>query len=370
MNTKQFSIFSLPITHTLLLITLTICATIFATLFHHMYALASFYAIGTCIAFYKKDNSLIATTLCLLFFSFITTSRINQQFARYKSDQAWLHKPVTIEGVVTSISTSSLTKDQTTITLCTTSIQNNKKQLLSKQKNISLFAPSKLCTQVKESQQIKISYIKLEQPYHDSEYQRYLLKEGIWAIAHCTNHGIEIIKEQNPTIQSTYLRTMHNALSSTAKTLFDPLFLGKKEKNLHALDIQHRSMYWGASHHMARSGVHLSVLFGLLMLLFHYASIAHWLRYIISATILLIYAYISFSSISFLRALFMILLHIICKLFKKIPSTLHILTLTTIATLLYNPMQILFLDFQLSFGITYILIWLFLVKEHKTIAFL
>ena len=120
---------------------------------------------------------------------------------------------------------------------------------------------------------------------------------------------------------------------------------------------------------MARSGAHLAILFGLIMLILHYSQFAYIYRYILCIFLLSGYAIISQSSISFLRALFMILMHIVSKIFKKIPSSLHTLTVTTLATLFYNPMQLFFLDFQLSFGITYIIVWLFNIKNSKTIAF-
>lgn len=364
MYKKSFS--SLHLTHILLIFVIVICATIVTTLFHYTQALATLYIVGAGIIFYNKDNSLTTLFICSLIFSFLIVSRINQQYAQYSSHQTWLHKPVTIEGIITSVHASSLHKEQTTITIQTIFIHYKNRTLFEK-KTISLFFPNNYSQHFQEYQHIKIHNVNLEQPAHESDYQRYLIKEGVWAIAHCNNHVPEITQEASLSLQKTYLKQMYNALIPTT-SLFNPLFLGKKEKSKQALNIQHQSVYWGAAHHMARSGIHLGVLFGLFMIFFHYINITNWMRYILSATILLLYAYVSISSISFLRALCMIFLHIICKLLKRMPSTLHILTLTTIATLLHNPMQLLFLDFQLSFGITYILIWLFLTKNNKTIA--
>ncbi len=368
MNTLLQQLFSIPITHTLFLLTITTIATIVATTQHYLMTL--FIAFGTiCIyAIYKNRISLLLYVVCISIFSLLAIARVQDQIDRYRSDQSFLKIPVTVQGTIEQINQSTLIKDQTNLIIKTDLISNKNRTLLH-QKKVSLFFPTEQIKNVQEYSSITICNIKLEQAKPGSDYERYLIKEGFWAVAHCTPSTPYTLQSCNLHLDQKILLSFKKQLNALSSSLFDPLFLGKKEKTIENISIQHKSIYWGIAHHMARSGAHLAILFGLLMLLLHYTQLPYFFRYGISIFLLIGYAIISQASISFLRALFMILLHIIGKLCNHIPSSLHTLTVTTLATLLYNPMQLFFLDFQLSFGITYIIIWLFNIKNSKTIAF-
>ena len=220
-----------------------------------------------------------------------------------------------------------------------------------------------------EGQTLTIFKAILQQPETDCDYHTYLLKEGIWATTFITSQKILISNYHNRSWFAQCSSKFCALLQKSTINLFNPLFLGKREKSIDSISIQHQSLYWGIAHHMARSGIHLVTLFGLFMALFHYARIKHFYRYIIGAALMLVYFEISISSISFLRALCMIMLQIISKIHKFQYSSVHALTLTTLFMVAYNPWYILFLDFQLSFGITAVIIWLFQAKWAKTVAF-
>lgn len=162
---------------------------------------------------------------------------------------------------------------------------------------------------------------------------------------------------------------LQKSLTGDTLKLFNALFLGIKEKSKEGLILQHNSIYWGAAHHMARSGIHLAILFALIMFFFLYIPIRYIYKYWFIMIALAGYTAISNPTISFIRALIMIIAHILCKLLNHKASSLHIITLATTATLLCNPLQLFFLDFQLSFGITYIIVWLFYIKKKQTIVF-
>lgn len=368
MNKSKQSILSIPLTHTLLLVTLTTVLTIFATVKQYMLPLASFYVIIIGYTFYKNATSLLIPLLCIITSSLLIMTSINHQYASYKSDQSFLKNRVIIKGTIEQISHSTLTRDQTYFIIKTQAIFNRKNSLYAPKK-ICVFLPGDLSEKMQESDEVTIYEIQLEQPSSDSDYQRYLIKEGFWAAAHGTKYTQYSIKKKPMSLQRKIVTLFQQQIHKKAASLFDPLFLGKKEKTIENLEIQHKSTYWGIAHHMARSGAHLAILFGLIMLLLHYTQFAYLYRYTLCIFLLVGYALISQSSISFLRALCMILLHISTKIFGGVPSSLHTLTLTTLIVLFCNPMQLFFLDFQLSFGITYIIIWLFNIKNSKTIAF-
>lgn len=368
MNNSKQPFFPIPLTHLLILTTISTAITIIATIEQHMLLLMSCYLIGIGHVIYKKTTSHLIILLCMITSSLLITARINYQYASYKSDQSFLKNQATIQGTVEQINHSSLIKNQSTIFIATNLI-STKKNTLKKSKKICVFLPTDHAQQIQESDFITFFEIQLEQPTKENDYQRYLVKEGIWAIAHGTKYTRYSTKKSAPSLQQKILSSFYQKIHHNAISLFDPLFLGKKEKNITNLNIQHQSAYWGIAHHMARSGAHLAILFTLIMLLLHYTQFAYIYRYTLCVFLLVAYACISQSSISFLRALFMILLHISTKIFRRIPSSLHTITLTTLLVLFYNPMQLFFLDFQLSFGITYIIIWLFNIKNSKTIAF-
>ena len=368
MNTLKQSLFSIPLTHILLVITITIICTIFSITEQKMFIFSSCYLLIIGYAIYKNKTSWILLLMCMITSSLLITLRINYQFASYKSDQSFLKRNIKICGVVEQINHSTLIKDQKNI-IITTSLICKKNSILKSPKKITLFFPSQLVTEIQENDYITIQSIQLEQPSPDTDYQLYLIKENFWAVGRGTKSTQFQITHNQKTLIQQILFSIHKQLHTISSSLFEPLFLGKKEKNIENLEIQHKSIYWGIAHHMARSGAHLAILFGLIMMILHYTRFAYFYRYIFCIFLLIGYHAISQPSISFIRSLIMILIHIIGKTCNKIPSSLHTITITTLATLFYNPMQLFFLDFQLSFGITYIIIWLFNIKNSKTLAF-
>ena len=82
-----------------------------------------------------------------------------------------------------------------------------------------------------------------------------------------------------------------------------------------------------------------------------------FLKQLILLLLVLLYHLFTFPSISFLRALITYILYKICVFQNLSYNPLHILSLTTFGVLLVNPFQLFFLDFQLSFGLTFALAW-------------
>lgn len=369
MNKHHLSSIPIPLTHILLLVTFTTGITILAAIKQYLFSLISCYLAGFCYAIYKNKPSCLILLLYMIAGSLFVITRINYQKNSYESDQLFLKNKTNVQGFVEQVTRSGLVKDQSLILIKTTTI-SNKKNTKKIEKKICLFLPTIQAQKIQEGSCLVLYNIQLEQPGKDSDYYRYLLKEGLWAITHGTMYTqYRIIKKPSISWQQKILSSLYKKIHNKASSLFDPLFLGKKEKCMQSLSVQHQSSYWGIAHHMARSGAHLAILFGLIMLLLHYTQISFLYRYILCIFLLVSYALISQSSISFLRALCMILLHIAAKIFKRVPSSLHTISATTLVALLHNPMQLFFLDFQLSFGITYIIIWLFNIKNSKTIAF-
>lgn len=305
----------------------------------------------------------IGAAICIFF-------RIEQQTNNFVSDQNFLNKPLIVRGYIQQIQTNALDKPTTTILLQTINMYNQDAGSLSSTKILSLQIPSKRAQNLQTGQKIVFYKLILQQPQLTDPYATYLIKEGIWATAYITTERFFVYKKNNPYWYQCTLDHLSHYFDQATAHLYNPLFLGKKEHDQQAIIIQHQSLYWGIAHHMARSGIHLVTLLGLCIAFFHYARIRSRARYGIYALLATGYWLITISSVSFIRSLCMILIQMFSRIHGYQYSSIHAFILTTLLVIQYNPRHILFLDFQLSFGITAVIIWLFYAKWTKTVAFL
>lgn len=112
---------------------------------------------------------------------------------------------------------------------------------------------------------------------------------------------------------------------------------------------------WGIMHFLARSGLHLVIFILALNYCLRRIPLAFAYKKLLLACICILYYLLSWSSISFVRALltfFWYTAYTLCNLQIDGP---RIVMLVTIICLLHNPMLLFFLDFQLSFGLTLVL---------------
>ena len=369
MKTDFDFFYTIPFPHLLATITIATMATIFMALSGYSIIIPPLYVFSSCCAiYYKKHHHTFALIVCMVFSTGVLL-QIKNMYQKYHSHQELFNKPITLEGVITNISNMHMTKEQTTLLLQTTHITNNQATPIICSQKILVYAPTKRTLNLQEGQTIAVHSITLSKPENGCAYEYYLIKERIWATAFITSNRISIKNQTSLPMHKKCFNIFSSHLSKSTASLFNPLFLGKREKNKQTSSIQHNSMYWGIAHHMARSGIHLSTIFGLLMTLLHLLRIRHSYRYALGALLSIGYFEITCPSISFVRALFMILFQLFSKINHFTYSSVHALTMTTLIILMHNPFQVLFLDFQLSFGVTCIIIWLFRAKYAKTIAF-
>lgn len=359
----------IPLTHILIACTTTAILTAFAIFQNFTLSVVACYFATSCIfTCTKKYSSLIILFICALFLVQVYF-KIQQHLKAFNAHQEFLHTPCIVKATIIQKQNSQLDKDQTTLLINTSNIFNKPLGSIKDPKKILVLISTKRAKKFTEGQTLTIFKAMLDQPKPDCDYQKYMIKEGIWATIYITHENIFINNCCNATWFAKCSATFSKLLNSSTIQLFNPLFLGKREKSIESVNMQHQSLYWGIAHHMARSGIHLVTLCGLFMALFHYARIRHFYRYLICAVLMLGYFQISTPSISFLRALCMIMIQLFGKMNNFQYSSVHALTLTTLFMVVYNPYYILFLDFQLSFGITAVIIWLFQAKWAKTVAF-
>lgn len=250
------------------------------------------------------------------------------------------------------------------ITLATNQITYGTTQLTDT-KYLVIYAQQPLTVHVGDT--IVISDVSIKEPTNIA-YMQYMIKQNIAATIFAQKQQITVFPGQY-TIQralyelrSTIINHVKNKLSSDAFYLFSSLFLGNKQEvqkahNTDSDQCAHDFKKWGLSHYLARSGLHLVIFIFLWQAVLGYLPCAYWFKQLALLFITFVYALLSWSSISFMRALATFTL---CKLFymrKQRYNFINILALVSIAFLIYNPLYLFFLDFQLSFLLTFGLAW-------------
>lgn len=205
----------------------------------------------------------------------------------------------------------------------------------------------------------------------NENYKRYLIKEQL--LGHInSNRPFKLIKRPHYSF-NRWLTQKRNALLTKASqqlspqtfTLFASIFWGKKELDPAQMDpIKDHFKVWGILHYLARSGLHLLLFVILWGWLLSWAPLPFNAKQIFMAFLIIGYHLLSWPSISFIRSIVLFLFYKICLLYDLQINTLHLLALTCIIILVINPFQLFFLDFQLSFGLTFALAWLTTLQKY------
>lgn len=353
------------------LLTLVIALT--AGICYTPYTLLSIFifSIALFLSYKEKQYALFIALICCFFF--FGSTRYHQNRALYFTDITLLEKKCNIIATVQEVMPRLDEEEQFCITLQLNEIElHGIKHLLNKK--IYLFLPSYTTIWIKPHQVISIKNITLKHPCSNS-YEEHLIRENIWAVAHQNKFGYTTI--ENPSIhmqQMDLLRTLpllatkHN-FSELTKTLYLSIFCGKKIKSATTTHMKKIFQCWGISHHLARSGLHLVILISLLSWLFSLIPCSSSKKQLCMLTILFVYYATTYSSIAFMRAFYMYIFYTFCKQLELPSNSVHILLITSLLILSCNPHHLFFLDFQLSFGITLLILWFCQTAQNiKTVA--
>ncbi len=181
---------------------------------------------------------------------------------------------------------------------------------------------------------------------------------------------LSLIQQKIYTIKHQLLSKLKLKLTPTSFSLLATIFLGHKKAggSQNTQLIRDKFQVWGLAHFLARAGLHMIMIALLIKLLLLALQVP--IRFSSPVIILLIMVYhqLSWPSVSFLRALYMVISYETCKLLNLQIDGLHLLNLILIGALLSNPVQIFFLDFQLSFTLTYALVLAFRQNQYRSIA--
>lgn len=231
-----------------------------------------------------------------------------------------------------------------------------------------------LCYSSKNTETLIDDYIQLEKIIikipstnatlsSNPTFADYLIKQKVFGTIFLNKETpLNIIKRPSWSLTRWIWQTKNNLckrllskLSRTTKRFFSVIFLGNK----HLYDnnsLRTTFNFWGISHYLARSGLHIVLFIFLWKLFFSLIPIYIDYKRIFLIALCLIYTLLSWTSLSFNRAIFAFLLIETGRLFKQSTNFMYLLSLICLFVLLINPMQLFFLDFQLTFGLTFSLI--------------
>ncbi len=209
---------------------------------------------------------------------------------------------------------------------------------------------------------IKLDNIKISTKAKSS-FSGYLKKEGLhattflsWNAQSILHHPTYSLARTLHQIKYAILDNIRQKSSMQATTLISTIFFGNRlyvKQNY--LKLKDLFCNWGIIHFLARSGIHL-IIFVLFLQFFLGRIPAPFLaKQIILLCLTGLYTALSWQSISFARAYFSFVWYKYCHLIGLQINMIHIITMLGCLFLLFNPMLMFFLDFQLSFGITLVL---------------
>lgn len=318
------------------------------------------------VAFYHYRRQLLLTIICCFFWSTIGSISyfrqitINNNFYNIYNNQT-----CSIKGTISDIDPIITEKkmQKCTLTLNKIRIEKNNASWKNEYGSISLYLP--LYKKIEINDGITIMHAPIITPRNNS-FINYMIKENILHnMFFNKNMYIFIYPSTRWSIKKfiyqqkiRLLKKIKSLCTPNTFILFCALFMGYKNTNKEKIgNIIDVCKKWGIVHFFARSGLHLVILIFIWFFILSLIPLSAKYKTIILINITILYWLLTFSSISFIRALLTTIYHHLCLLLKIRIQTMHALTLVTLAILINNPMQLFFLDFQLSFGLTYALGW-------------
>lgn len=279
--------------------------------------------------------------------------------------------PITITGVVTDIQKTNHRIFKNLVVVSLNSINGEPTSWFNPHNKIHIYVSSYPSIEVDDLITVENVLCKKPPP---SSYRGHLMREQTIATIFTPKIIPSVLSK--PTF--SYKRWIYNtkilvtkratqSLVPVTKSLYASLFLGNKTYTTSCYEsIKEQFRRWGLSHYLARSGLHLVLIVALWIWFFRIIAIPFLYKQLSIALLVMIYATLSWSSISFIRALSTFFLCKVCScIWHHYYNNLHLLTVTAFYLLIQNPLHIFYLDFQLSFGITFALAWLHLLKTYQ-----
>jgi ComEC/Rec2-related protein len=210
---------------------------------------------------------------------------------------------------------------------------------------------------------------------NEKGFSSYLQKEGIAGSIFCEELAYKKLERPQFSLRNWFFWQrellqikLFKKMSLQTFGLFSSLFMGNKNAVASKLmRCKNDFKTWGISHYLARSGLHLIIFILIWNFLFNFLSLSFRTKHLLIFLLTISYTLFSWLSVSFIRAVGVYFLYKIATLLNYQIHALHMLSVMCIGLLLYNPLYLFALDFQLSFLLSFCLLWIAQLTNEKTI---
>ncbi len=308
-------------------------------------------------------------SVCLLA-GFLLSHR--QQHAQKNFQKAVLGKICALRGSITSIEKIQNPRFSFRLILETSHIKTDDRWQ-NCQETVAFYLKDKPDLLVADS--IEISNVAFK-PISNGSFNTYLAKEKISATLFLETLEYTLLQRPHFSInrwlfyfKESIFATLRSKINRETFQLFSSIFLGNRTAVKKQMDSTKEPFkIWGTSHYLARSGLHLVIFVIVWHFMLSLLPLSYIFKQLFLIMLILTYALLSWSSVSFERALLMVLIYKWCLLARAPSHYVHLVVLVTALVLVVNPLQLFFLDFQLSFGLTFALAWFNHIEARKNHA--
>jgi predicted membrane metal-binding protein len=327
-----------------------------------------------CHTFLVPLSIIFATFICcMLFFQQHTLFKQFALCSFFICAGAWLHhkelrdydnfytlfenKKITVTGTV--IDKNELISHYKKLTAITVAINQHATQT---SKSILFYTKSN--TDITVGDTVTFYDIMCKRPSNES-FQHYQIKEQIVATIFddnptytIDNHPTWSLRNWIWTQKKKILDGLATKLSPHTFRFFSSLFLGNRACVKTSLEeTSEQFKVWGISHFLARSGLHLALFLLIWHTIFSFIPMPLLYKQFIITLLSCIYFILTWTSAPFTRSFALFIVNKLCLYTKTSFHLLHYVTLVCFCFLLYSPLYLFFLDFQLSFALTFALAW-------------
>ncbi|MEH6682148.1 MAG: ComEC/Rec2 family competence protein [Sediminicola sp.] len=203
---------------------------------------------------------------------------------------------------------------------------------------------------------------------HQFDYASFLSDNGIYKQLYAPHHNFYTVKEYAPTIYGTaadlreriMLGLRKNSFGKEELGIVQALLLGDRSDI--ASEVRTHYQKAGALHILAVSGLHI----GIFLLLLHFVlrplemvPYGRMIKLPIIAIILWAFAFVAGLSASVVRAVTMFSFLAYAMFLNRPTSTFNILALSLFFTLLFRPLWLFHVGFQMSYAAVFAIIWIY-----------
>lgn len=324
-----------------------------------------FFLLTLCYAFfvYQKQNTFPKQLVICSFFVLTGAWLHHKELRNYDEFYTFIdNKKCTVTGTVIDKCKATVNHQKTI--LITLTIDTITTDLCTKKYNKTLLLYGKNNNSIDVGDTITLLDISIKKP-SNKDFQLYQIKEQIVATLFINDAHYRVDYHSPWSIRYwiwnekiRLLNALENKLSQHGFQFFSSLFLGNRAYVKSSLEETNELFkIWGIYHFLARSGMHLALFIFIWQAIFCLIPMPLTIKQIILSLFSCIYFVLTWTSTPFSRSFALFLLNKICLFSKTTFHTLHYLTLVCFIFLLYCPLYLFFLDFQLSFGLTFALAW-------------